>query len=240
MIKKEFLIFGSILFDKYTLLKDFKNIDSGNVLKLKETKNFDEIMETWVYVFEIEKTNDIIEISSNLENEYFVSRQLQWEPQISRHITILGNNFDLNLNYNLIAKDELISTLMVPKWNILSVNILSSIICFLLLLWSIKLIPRFRFNDKECFYHVTILNYRFQNGGRLLKYLYDIFMIITLFIIYKSSANYYEDGYWLDNYSITNMVNANTFEYIILFLFMMYSLSMYYLIHLMKSDDCPY
>ena len=239
LVVQEFLMFDPILFDIYILLKDYKNIDSGNILKLKGTKNFDKIMETWVYVFEIERTNDIIEMSSTLQNKYFVPLPLKWKPKISNHISILGNKFDLNLNYDLIAQDELVSALMVPEWNLVSVNILSSIICFVLFLCSIRLIPTSSFNDNECFYHLTILNYRFQNGCRLLKYLYDVFMITILFIIYKSSANYYENGYWIDNYSITNMIDFKEYEYIILFLFMIYSFSMYYLINLMKHDNCP-
>ena len=237
---QQFLIFGSLLFDTYILLKDFKNIDTGNVLKLKGTKNFDEILETWTYVFEIEKTNDIIiEIYSTLQNEYFVPIQSKWEPQISQHITILGNNFDYNLNYDLIASDELSETLMVPEWNILSLSSISSITCFILLLYSTKFIPKNTFNDKECFYHHIILNYSFEKSRQLFKYFYDLIMITLLFISYHYSSNYYEDGYWLDNISITNMINSKELEYLVLFLFMIYSSAMYFLITLMDSKNCP-
>ena len=238
MITQQFLIFGSILFDTYILLKDFKNIESGHVLKLKGTKNFDTIRHTWIYVFEIEKTNEIIEIYSTLENEYFIFTQSRSEPQISQHIAILGNNFDYNLNYDLIASDELSETLMVPEWNILSLSSISSITCFISLLYSTKFISKNAFNDKECFYHQMILNYSFEKLRKFLKYSYDLIMVTLLFISYHYSSNYYENGYWLDNISITNMINSKKFEYLILFLFMIYSLSMYFLITLMDSKNC--
>ena len=239
LLIEKFFIFGSILFDKYMLLKDFKNITRGSVLKLRETKNFDENIKVWMYVFEIERTNDTIEISSTLQNDYFVPKKLKWEPKISQNIAILGNNFDYKLNYDLIASDELSETLMTPEWNIWSFDIISSIVCFIILLYSTKFISKKTFNDKECFYHHIILNYSYKKSGKFLKHLYDFFMITLLFITYHYSSNYYEDGYWLDNLSITNMINSKKFEYLILFLFMIYSSSMYFLITLMDSKNCP-
>ena len=237
--KQEFLIFGSILFDTYILIKNFENIDRGSVLKLKQTKDFDENMETWTYIFEIERTHDNFEMSSTLENEYFVPRQSRWSPQISQHIVILGNDFDYNLNYELIAPDELSESLMTPKWNIWSINVISIITCFIILLYSTKFISKNAFNDKECFYHYIILNHSYKKSWKFLKHFCDVFMIIVLFISYHNSSNYYENGYWVDNLSITNMINSKQYEYLILFLFIIYSSSMYCLITLMDSKNCP-
>ena len=104
-------------------------------------------METWVYVFEVKKTDNIIEISSTLENKYFVPQS--WEPQISQHIVILGNNFDYNSSYELIAPEELSETLMVPEWNIWSLKVISGFTCFIILLYSTKFISKIKLKGSK-------------------------------------------------------------------------------------------
>ena len=240
--KKELIIFGPPLFDYYQLIKNYKDFKIGTILKLKTTKSFNEELNTWIYVFEIDN-NQILEMNSILEKEYLRIFQFEWKPIISRHITILGNNFDYIKHSPMIASEELSKMLMVPEWSIKSFSVISWIICFGLLIFSTKIIytPTYA-NDHDCYYHLIILNYfdsmEYKKFG---KYFYDLVMIGLLFLSYNYSSNYFEQGYWLDNISITNMINSKNFEYLILFLFMIYSLSMYVLINFMNKDhnSCP-
>ena len=69
------------------------------------------------------------------------------------------------------------------------------------------------------------------------KMLIDVTMIYSLFWIYSMNANFYENGYWIDNHSITNMYDGGRVEYVLLILFCFYNIYLWYCI---KKLQKPY
>ena len=239
----DLFVIGNQVCQEYIVIRELETLSNGTILKLDSTANYVQSRGEWDFVFIItnKAEEEKIVLSNKFENFHFTCYQKPWESDIRRHISILGNSFVFNKHYKMIAKEELSLTLMTPGWEVWKDIFIPSVIClcvFILFLFQFFQFDWFYFDDLECHYHFSILNFGLFGSLRYYKYILDILLVIIFFSIYSYSCDYYEHGYWLDNISIKNMMNCKNCEYILLFIcFPIYTIYVLYLISLL---DIPF
>ena len=111
----ELEVIGNELCTHYEIIQNIETmLFKGDVLELLGTENYNSFAITWDLQFQNVKTKETFILQNTLEGVYFQCLPQKWEPDITRHLTVIGNNINYNPNYKFVHEAELSTTLMVP------------------------------------------------------------------------------------------------------------------------------
>jgi len=134
-------------------------------------------------------------------------------------------------------EEEISEALMAPGWNIWTNIFIVSAIGLVFQLFAFMYVYNVTYGIilNPNLIHFQVLYYEMKGFYKYIPIAGNMSLISILFILYNHGSNLYESGYWLDRISITNFVNCEFCEILILILFLGFNFSVYKIIQIMNK-----